>query len=124
MHYFGPWDDWEAAYSKYQYEIPYLLQGKTPPPQAGEEGLGIAKLVNKFLAHREALVESGELTQRTWDDYKRTGELLVAELGRYRSVDSLRPSDFAELRVSLSRTVDWLRCRVRSQGQSDPKLCL
>ncbi len=129
-HFFGPWRadwqkndlgyqaDWQAAYAKYQHEMPYLLQGKTPPPMHST-ALTIDRMVNGMLEQKEAEVESKELSKRTWLDYKRTGETLIAELGRHVTVESLQPSDFAALRTKLSKTLGLValgneigRCRV------------
>lgn len=117
-HFFGPWHDWEAALDRFQYEVHWLQQGKTPPPR-DQQALTVGDLVNEFLEHREAKVASGELAQRTWDDYKRTGETLVAELGRHTTVESLNANDFSKLRTKLSKSLGLValgneigRCRV------------
>ena len=118
LHYFGPWDNWKAALERFQYENDYLQQGKTPPPQ-NIEALTVGDLVNGFLDSRKAKVASGEMAERTWYDYKRTGAFLVASLGRYVTVESLTPKDFEKLRESLSKSLGLValgneigRCRV------------
>jgi integrase len=97
LHYFGKWDNWQAAYEDYQYKIPWLIQGKTPPPK-NPEAVTVDYLVNKFLEHREALVHSGELSKQTWLDYKAVGAELINQLGRYTDIEQLTPADFAKLR--------------------------
>ena len=79
-HFFGPWDNWQAALERFQYEIDYLQQGKTPPPR-NQTALTVGELVNSMLAHKEAKVQTGEKAQRTWDDYKLTGDTIIASLG-------------------------------------------
>ncbi len=118
FHYFGPWADWQGALERYQYEVDYLQQGKTPPPK-DQAALTVGDLVNRFLEHKEAKVESGELAKRTWNDYKLTGTMLVASLGRHTSVESLTSSDFAKLRNKLSESLGLMalgneigRCKV------------
>lgn len=109
MHYFGPWRedpqfyqaDWQAALELYQYKNDYLQQGKTPPPM-NPTALTVEQLVNEFLAHRDAKKDSGELSQRTWNDYKQVGTLLVASFGRHTTVESLTPADFGKLRESMA----------------------
>ncbi len=101
-HFFGHWNDWKAALERFQYENDYLQQGKTPPPQ-NVDALTVGDLVNGFLENRESKVVSGELSQRTWADSKRTGEFLIATLGRYTTVESLTPNDFEKLRVEISK---------------------
>jgi len=97
LHYFGKWDNWQAAYEDYQYKMPWLIQGKTPPPK-NPEAVTVDYLVNKFLEHREALVHSGELSKQTWLDYKVIGAELIKKLGRYTDIEHLTPADFARLR--------------------------
>ena len=101
-HHFGPWGDWKGALERYQYEVHSLQQGLTPPPR-NVEALTLENLVNTFLENRESKVASGELTQRTWNDIKRTAEYSILELGRYTQVESLTPLDFAKLCVEISK---------------------
>lgn len=102
LHYFGHWNDWQAALERFQYENDYLQAGKTPPPR-NVEALTVEDLVNEFLEKREAKVLSGEMAKRTWNDYKRTGEILIEALGRHVTVESLNANDFSKLREKLSK---------------------
>lgn len=102
LHYFGPWGNWQAALERFQYENDYLQQGKTPPPR-DTQALTVGNMVNTLLEHREAKVKSGELSQRSWNDYERVGTLLIASLGRHTTVESLASNDFAKLRDKLSQ---------------------
>ncbi len=101
LHYFGRWDDWQGALDAYQYAIPYLIRGQTPPPK-NEEALSVDHLVNGYLEHQDNRVATGELTKRSFNDLKRVGALLIKYLGRHTSVESLRPSDFDKLRSKLA----------------------
>jgi integrase len=102
LHYFGPWRDWQGAFERYEREIPYLLQGKTPPAES-TGALEVGDLVNLFLEQRLTLIDSGELKRQTWLDYKAIGVVLVKQLGRHTSVESLTPSDFADLRKHFAQ---------------------
>ncbi|GAB5404290.1 MAG: hypothetical protein Aurels2KO_25210 [Aureliella sp.] len=102
-HYFGPWRDWGAALERYKFEIDYLIRGKTPPDP--DATLTVADLVNHFLEHRREKVDSGEMAQRSWDDYRRTGAKIVASLGRHTPVESLDASDFQSLRADYAKNV-------------------
>ena len=73
------------------------------PPPRNVEALTLENLVNTFLENRESKVASGELTQRTWNDSKRTAEYLIQVLGRYTQVESLTPLDFAKLRDKIAK---------------------
>jgi integrase len=101
-HFFGPWDNWEAALERYQYEKDYLQQGKTPPARTASDALNVDCLVNGYLEHQDRRVLTGELTKRSWNDLKRVGELLIKHLGRHTTIESLRPTDFDTLRTKLA----------------------
>jgi integrase len=109
--FFGPWrcdpqhyeSDWQEAYARYQHEMPYLVAGKTPPPK-DTTSLTVGDLVNSMLEAKDAAVQNGELSPRSWADYKRVGKIVVAQLGRYTTVESLTPSDFAALRAYLAKS--------------------
>ena len=103
-HYFGPWDNWQAALERFQYENDYLQLGKTPPPRDAT-ALTVGDMVNGMLEHKEALVRSGELAKRTWLNYQNTGKWLIDQLGRHASVQCLTTSDFAKLRRALTDNV-------------------
>src|SRR5258708_1996747 len=68
MRYFGPWDDPNAALKKYLEQKDALHAGRKP--REANEGVTIKELCNQFLTAKRALVESGELTNRSWQDYK------------------------------------------------------
>jgi integrase len=101
IHYFGPWADPDAALKKYLAEKDALHAGRTP--RAEEEGLTVKGLANAFLNHKKALVDAGELSPRTWDEYKETAELLVKQFGKGRLVEDLGPDDFAGLRKKMAK---------------------
>lgn len=109
-HFFGKWDNWQGALDQYLYEMPFLLQGRTPPPR-DLSALTVGDMVNSMLEHSESKVDSGEMAKRTFDDYKKTGAWLIAELGRYTTVESLNSQDFTRLRKKLSDGVGLVTLR-------------
>src|SRR5438552_5621334 len=68
LHYFGPWSDPDAALAKYLKQKDDLHAGRKP--REATDGATVHELVNKFLNQKQALVGSGELSPRTWADYK------------------------------------------------------
>lgn len=103
-HFFGPWGDWQAALAKFEHDVHDLQRGRKPKPMGlDEQAVTVEYLVNSFLAHREALVESGELQWQTWLDYKVIGTELVEQLGRFTDIEQLTPADFADLRKHYSK---------------------
>jgi len=103
FHYFGKWDDPDGALNKYLEQKDHLHAGRKPRPDP--DSLTVKELANKFLNHKQSLVDSGELLPRTWRQYKTECVLIVAEFGRRRLVDDIGPDDFAALRKKLA--VKW-----------------
>lgn len=101
VHYFGKWDNWQAALEKYLEQRDDLHAGRKPRQHSG--GLSVDELANRFLAAKKSLVESGELTARSWDDYKKTAARIKATFGATRSVVDLRADDFEALRAALAK---------------------
>jgi integrase len=101
LQYFGPWHDWQAALDKYQAERDDLHAGRKPRPDL--EGVTVKDVCNDFLNAKQALVDAGELSARTWADYKQVCDLLVANLGKTRLATDVGPDDFAALRNKVAK---------------------
>src|SRR5438477_11172521 len=78
MHYFGPWEDPDAALAKYLAEKDALHAGRKPRPDP--EAVMVWDVVNAFLNHKRDLRDNGELSPRTWAQYKET----CGQLGEHR----------------------------------------
>src|SRR5712691_5602567 len=68
LHYFGKWNDPDAALAKYLEQKDALHAGRLP--RENSEGVTIHALANHFLNQKQTLVDVGELSPRTWTDYK------------------------------------------------------
>jgi integrase len=101
VHYFGPWCDPDAALAKYLDQKDALHAGRTPRPD--QDALTVKDAANAFLNHKKALLDSGELSPRTWGEYKAACDLLVKHCGKQRVVADLGPDDFAALRKKMAR---------------------
>jgi integrase len=102
LYYFGSWADGpQAALDKYLAQKDDLHAGRLPRQE--KTGLTVADLGNAFLNHKRHMMEGGELSPRTWQDYKDVTDLLVEHFGKGRLVSDIRQEDFAALRVRLSR---------------------
>jgi len=80
------------------YEI---LAGKEP--RRGDVTT-IKDVAEEWMQHKRSRVESGELTQDTFDFYKVSCQHVFDSLGEDTDAESLRPSDFAKLRRDLAKT--------------------
>src|SRR5438874_1927627 len=100
MHYFGPWADWRGALNKYLEQKDDLHAGRTP--RVTGDGLTVRDLVNRFLTAKKLLVDSGEITQRTFTEYHAACGCLADTFGLNRLVDDLAADDFERLRGDLA----------------------
>lgn len=81
-----------------------LLAGRPKPvDDAGQGGLTVADLCNKYLEWKETLVDSGKLTRRYFDELQTTCKFFVDAVGRTLLVSSMGPSDFARYDKALSK---------------------
>ena len=63
----------------------------------------MADLANRFLSSKQSLVDSGELSKRTWEAYFRACGRVVSCFGRATATESLGPEDFVSLRSQLAK---------------------
>ncbi len=128
VHVFGRLDNWQEALERFNREMPFWATGRTPPA-VDTGGLTIRVMCNEFLNSKRALLNSGELSQRSFTDYFKTCEKLVKQFGKDRCVDDLRPADFERFRsamasvygvVTLKNEIN--RCRIVFKYASDNRL--
>jgi integrase len=101
VHYFAPWGDPDAALAMYLEQRDALHAGRKPRETSA--GADLRELCNRFLNSKQALVDHGELSPRSWDDYKGTCDEVIAALGKRRLLDDVDPDDFAALRNRLAK---------------------
>ncbi len=92
--------DGQQALGKWLDQRDDLLAGRTP--RAKREGLTVVDLVNRFLAAKQAAVESAELAPRSFERYHKCCGRLVGWLGRDRLVEDLAPEDFEIVRRQMT----------------------
>lgn len=97
-YYFGT--DKEEALRRYLAERDDLLAGRRPRGRGPV--VTVYDLANCFLIDRQARVDAGEMTRRTWADYYASAVEAADVLGRERAAGELRPEDFARLRARLA----------------------
>lgn len=101
-HYFGYASDWQDATEKFANEKDDLYAGRTP--RATGDGLTVKDLANRFLTAKTHALNAGEITNRTFRDYKSTTDRVVSMFGANRLVDDLASDDFESLRASIAST--------------------
>jgi len=129
--YFGPLGDWKAALKRYDREWPYLVEGRTPPVETGDDdgACTFRTLCNAFLKSKRLKMQAGDLTERSYRDYYRTCARLIDHFGATRRVDDLLPADFESLREKMAKNLSVVsllneitRCRVVLKYASDQRL--
>jgi integrase len=113
IHYFGRWgrlrngrmervegDGWQEALDAYRAVADDLHAGRTP--RAPGDALTVAGLCNAFLTAKHRKVSAGELSTRSFMEYKEITDLLVTAFGRTRRVDDLAADDFEALRAQMA----------------------
>lgn len=106
LYYFGPWNDGDpaaaqAALEKWLEQKDDLLAGRTPRPKT--DGLTVKDLVNRFLTTKRHLVDTSELTARSFADYYRTCLVVADVFGKQRAVTDLAADDFERLRKHIAK---------------------
>lgn len=102
--YFGKVDEdpnGEKALDLWKDQQDDLRAGRTPRPK--QEGFTLEDLCDLFLSQKDDLLESGELVQRTYDEYFATCQRLLESFGKSRLVDDIQPDDFKLLRASIAK---------------------
>jgi integrase len=102
LYYFGVWADPDAALVRLNRELPYLKDGKKPPAVDVSSGCTLKQLCNAFLRSKDAKLQAGELSPRTFRDYYYTCERLLEHFTKDRPVSDLRPDDFRSYRAQLA----------------------
>lgn len=102
MHYFGVWADPDAALNEYLDQRDDLQAGRTPRIRTG--GLTVKELCNEFLTSKKRLLDSGELSPRTFNDYHTSCLGVASGFGKDRPVSDLLPADFEWIRSELAKT--------------------
>lgn len=102
LHYFGKWEDPDGALAQFEQDKADLYAGRVPRSRE-EHGPTIDRVVNKFLMFKEQLLGSGELSPRSYADYKRTCRAIKNHFGANRLATDLRPDDFAKYRDKLTK---------------------
>lgn len=103
FHYFGPWDDPDAALQKYLDQKDELHAG-LPPRDAGD-GLKVKDLCNNFLTNKRRRLDIGEIEVRSFKNYFTACSQVVEFFGKNRLVNNLVADDFEAFRASLAKSL-------------------
>lgn len=91
----------ESALALWLEQRDELLAGRKP--RAKSDSVTVRDMLNRFMTSKDALVETGELSKRTRDDYFATCDRIGAAFGLGRALDDLRSDDFEAFRTTLAK---------------------
>ena len=100
MHFFGVWDDPDAALTLWQSEMADLLAGRTPRGRVSSgcrESADLRGLVNEFLTVKRSQADLGKLSPFTFQAQYDICEAIIAEFGANRFLDDIKATDFTRL---------------------------
>jgi integrase len=81
---------------KHEAETGAKIQGLS------DNSIKVADIADDWCQRMRDLVNSGERSQRTLDEYIATGKFVIDHFGKARNADSLSPVDFGKLRSKLA----------------------
>ena len=99
VYYCGPWADPTAALARWHEIRNELEVGNELPAKKGQ--LTVDYLVNAFLDSKNAQLQRGDLSPKTFRQYKPIAAWLRDSLGAERAVESLGPADFKRIRATF-----------------------
>lgn len=107
--YFGLWSDPEAALKLYDRERGDWEAGRDPRQVIQPDDIDPARGVrlgdgcNLFLDSCLQRVRSGSLSQRSYDDYRRTLGIVLSVIDRFTPINELRPADWRRVAAELGK---------------------
>ena len=124
--YFGHWgrvvngsitriegDGWQAALQLFEQQRDALYAGRKPRVTGAV--LTIGELRGRFLTVKSRALDAGEITDRTYAEYRQTADRLLATFGEDRPIDDLGADDFELLRADIAKV--WGPIRLANEIQ-------
>jgi integrase len=101
LHYFGAWEDWQAALNRYLEERDDLEAGRKPRKAINGQ-ITTRDVINFFLTSKEAAKNNGDLTERSYRDYDGTCQRVLKCFGKKRAAENLGPADFRDYAQTMA----------------------
>lgn len=100
IRYFGRWEDPDGALAEYR-----AFMAAAGPAAAGDAqaGLSVKDAANGFLEAQKRRQEAGEITERTWVEYRRTLQRCADAWGSKRMLASVGSDEFMAYKDSLGK---------------------
>ena len=88
-----------TALERHNKEYPYLKAGMSPPETY--DGLTVVQICNSYLTYKKSLLDSGEISERWFEDISKACDILLSSIGKQRIAETLQPPDFEKLRKTI-----------------------
>lgn len=112
LHYFGRWDDPDAALVDYLDQKDDLYAGRVP--RRSRDAIDLAYALDHFLSSKKADLLEGRITPRTFWELDRTCERIADFLGEGRLLTDILPEDLTSLRLELGK--GWKKKESQNNG--------
>lgn len=105
IHFFGVWEDPDAALQNYLRVAADLHAGREPPSvRLPAEGVTVKQVCNHYLTYQHRRSQGGEIGHRWFEDCRRAVESFSSYVGRGRLLSDLSPNDFLRYRQKIVRS--------------------
>ena len=104
VHFFGIWEDPQAALDNYLRVAADLHAGRLPQPaNLHPEGPTVKEASNCYLSRQFQKVQTGDIRASSFDDCRQVAESLVRVLGGSRPLSRLTPIDLQGFRLHIAQ---------------------
>jgi len=105
LHFFGVWDDPDAALERYLRVATDLHAGRElRSPTLSADAVTVKQFCNHYLTYQHRRSQSGEIGPRWFEDCRTALESLASFVGPGRLASDVSPDDFLRYRQKLLRT--------------------
>ena len=104
-HYFGAWDDPQAAERLYDQQKEALRQNRKPRPKVIVGGfVTLSDLLNKYLESQQQRLDEGEIATSTFRNCHVIAQRIVEVIDRDRNAADLGPEEFAAIKRRFAQS--------------------
>ena len=104
IHFFGSWDDPQAALNSYLRAAEDLHAGREPSPSKVHSGtITVKDVCNQYLTSQLEKVETNQIRPSTFEEYRKVIKSFAKAVGTNRAVSGITPGDFQQFRNRLLR---------------------
>jgi integrase len=114
IYFFGVWQEPQIAHQNYLRVAEDLHAGRQLERILSPDQMTVKDICNHYLTYQLHKVDAGEISARTFDDYRRVANSFVRFIGPSKAVEDIAPEDFQKYRKKL--TGEGLTGKGKGQG--------